>query len=785
MQPNFQNASTVRVMDTRSATLVAHVLRREGRLIIQPTLQPYNRKMINLFSNNHNNWLSINLLRLRLPSSHNPLGKLTLPDAQFNFRPLLNQHSNNKQRISHGHGLIGLGGGIPSGLSCVAQIFVNAESMDRLPEITALSSRVVHKNFFVIDSGATWSTCNLGEAFTNMVPDAVPIMTANGEVAWTMGRGDVGPFKNVYYTPTFPFSLLSVPQLLAEKEIEEIGFGKTECKVYFTDGSFKKLGDKHDNMYILPFTIVGNGKPVFEYLTTSVSETALIPQTVAMPAQKLSAPQLTHNRFVHISDRYLYIAVESNFITGLLLPSQPSRFAYPHCEACALTKATRIPASRTPGSMHNKARSSPATQRTDIATDSECVIDDLNVDDYLSTPLGDFPTEKMYRSPTEWAILSFISWDLKGPLPTSVGGARYALFGVCRVSRKRFDYYLKKKSEVIHYVINVAIAYIKGLGGCMKVFKSDNGGEFIDTDLLEALEREGITVEHTSPYSPHQNGISERTNRTVFELAFALMYAANTPISLWPYACRTVIHVLDHLPTRGTNMLSTAFIMVNGYIPDVSYFRTFGCDAYAVLPDSQQPANGLRARKGIFIGYDGDSLGYLFYDPKTKRITKTGHISFNEDLSSRQAKSAQEITEFEELHRGLSAEGVVEEAPTAPLADEVSLDRRYHLTPSSPAVTRSPTAPTSYGASVSSPTPLPAHQRPDSDDEDEAEVQEAVPEVPFMVPPTVDVSKHQREQSTRDTGRVVTWEATNKRSISRTANHQPAKQIGSSEISVC
>ena len=106
MQPNFQNASTVKVMDTRSATLVALVLRREGKLIIQPTLRPYNRKMINLFSNNHNNWLSTNLLRLRLPSSHNPWAKLTLP------------------------------------------------------EITALSSRVVNKNFFVIDSGATWSTYN-------------------------------------------------------------------------------------------------------------------------------------------------------------------------------------------------------------------------------------------------------------------------------------------------------------------------------------------------------------------------------------------------------------------------------------------------------------------------------------------------------------------------------------------------------------------------------------------------------------------------------------------------
>ena len=98
----------------------------------------------------------------------------------------------------------------------------------------------------------------------------------------------------------------------------------------------------------------------------------------------------------------------------------------------------------------------------------------------------------------------------------------------------------------------------------MKVFKSDNGGEFIDTDLLEALEREGITVEHTSPYSPHQNGVAERTNRTVFELAFTIMFAACVPVFLWPYACRTVIYVLDRLPTRATFMQSTAFVWIYG-----------------------------------------------------------------------------------------------------------------------------------------------------------------------------------------------------------------------------
>ena len=55
-------------------------------------------------------------------------------------------------------------------------------------------------------------------------------------------------------------------------------------------------------------------------------------------------------------------------------------------------------------------------------------------------------------------------------------------------------------------------------------------------------------------------------------------------------------------------------------------------------------------------------------------------------------------------------------------------------------------APTSHGSSASSPTPLPAHQRPDSDDEDEANVQETVPEVPSILPSTGDVSKRKREQ---------------------------------------
>jgi len=89
--------------------------------------------------------------------------------------------------------------------------------------------------------------------------------------------------------------------------------------------------------------------------------------------------------------------------------------------------------------------------------DSEPVLD-TDVDDFASTLEGDFPTLKMVMSPTTWAALSYLSWDLKGPLPASLGGKRYALFGTCRVTRKRFDFYIEFKSEVADIIITIVIA---------------------------------------------------------------------------------------------------------------------------------------------------------------------------------------------------------------------------------------------------------------------------------------------------------------------------------------
>jgi hypothetical protein len=144
-------------------------------------------------------------------------------------------------------------------------------------------------------------------------------------------------------------------------------------------------------------------------------------------------------------------------------------------------------------------------------------------------------------------------------------------------------------------------------------FKSDNGSEFVNHDLQDLFNNNNVSHERTSPYSPFQNGIAERSNRTVFELSSTLMTDANTPLYLWEYAVSTVIHTLNLLPNKALNLISTPFIELFHRPADVSHLRIFGCPAYTLLQEHERPVIGVRSVKCTFVGYDEHSLSYLVY----------------------------------------------------------------------------------------------------------------------------------------------------------------------------
>ncbi|GBN96067.1 Retrovirus-related Pol polyprotein from transposon TNT 1-94 [Araneus ventricosus] len=70
-------------------------------------------------------------------------------------------------------------------------------------------------------------------------------------------------------------------------------------------------------------------------------------------------------------------------------------------------------------------------------------------------------------------------------------------------------------------------------GRTLKVLRSDNGGEYIGKEIEDFLKEQGIVHQLTVPFSPQQNGVSERKNRTLVEMTRCLLSKANLPQRFW------------------------------------------------------------------------------------------------------------------------------------------------------------------------------------------------------------------------------------------------------------
>ena len=488
---------------------------------------------------------------------------------------------------------------------------------------------------FIVDSGASRIMINQKAAFCSLRPDKTPISLANGSVIYSAGIGSVGPFNNVYYVPKLTKNLLSVSYL------NEMNFSVTfhpnkSISLIDSTGNSIIIGRQSGNLYQTNSSLMNISKQT--------------DHTYCLTATHSSYSDIIHKRTCHINDHYIHSALVNKLVTGInCIRYQPTSV----CDACRLAKATKHATTKTPGSAHRhitQTKSPLSTSPSVAPTNSTSLLHRILPNDIITS------------------LVKF-SVDLKGPLPVSLNKYRYVMLFTSNVNRYRVAYLLKSKDETLHK-FQQFISHIKHIGITansiiqqglnnsdtslfdttpVKEFlhtskidfkfipfseiKSDNGTEFVNEDVQELFLHNNIHHERTSPYSPHQNAIAERSNRTVFELAAAIMYDSNAPLMLWEYAINTVIYVLNLMPNKVLGLKSTPYLNMFGHPADLSHLRVFGCDAYLLLPEHKRPAFGLRAIKGIFVGYDSNSLSYLIY--YNRKVYKSKDVTFNEDLSSR------------------------------------------------------------------------------------------------------------------------------------------------------
>jgi transposase InsO family protein len=130
--------------------------------------------------------------------------------------------------------------------------------------------------------------------------------------------------------------------------------------------------------------------------------------------------------------------------------------------------------------------------------------------------------------------LELLHMDLFGPIAyISIGGSKYYLVIVDDYSRFTWVFFLQEKSWTQETLKGFIRRAQNEFELRIKKIRSDNGTEFKNSQIEGFLEDEGIKHEFSSPYTPQQNGVVERKNRSLLDMARTMLDEYKTSDRFW------------------------------------------------------------------------------------------------------------------------------------------------------------------------------------------------------------------------------------------------------------
>jgi transposase InsO family protein len=114
----------------------------------------------------------------------------------------------------------------------------------------------------------------------------------------------------------------------------------------------------------------------------------------------------------------------------------------------------------------------------------------------------------------------------------------------------------------------------------VKKLRTDNGMEFCSHEFKSYCKSKGIVRHYTVPYTPQQNGVAERMNRTIIYKACCMLSNSGLNQRFWAEAASTACYLINRSPSIATDK-KTPIEVWSGSLVDYSQLRVFGCTAYA------------------------------------------------------------------------------------------------------------------------------------------------------------------------------------------------------------
>lgn len=331
---------------------------------------------------------------------------------------------------------------------------------------------------------------------------------------------------------------------------------------------------------------------------------------------KTNGFELWHKRLAHLNVQSLK-ALENGVVTGVSLQGEPPE----DCEVCAKSKQCRAP--------FHKSEPGRAV-----------------------------------------SLLDVIHTDVCGPMRTSsLGGAFYFVTYTDDFSRKSMVYFIKNKYEVFDTFMEYKALVENQTGKTIKTLRSDNGTEYVNNKFKNYLLQCGIMLNTSAPYTPEQNGLAERLNRTLLEKARSMLFQSGLKVDFWAEAIATAVYLKNVSPTKVLKDKTPQEVW-SGKKPNLKHLKVFGCKAMVHIPKKKRSKWDPQSEVHIFLGYCETEKNYRAINLDSLSITTTRDISFYEnvfpamDVDNKESRNSDFMTsQIEERYHLTICDDAVEDIP--------------------------------------------------------------------------------------------------------------------------
>ena len=168
-------------------------------------------------------------------------------------------------------------------------------------------------------------------------------------------------------------------------------------------------------------------------------------------------------------------------------------------------------------------------------------------------------------------------------------------------------YLLKEKSEAARKFQNFHKMIKTQFQANSQILCTDNGREYFSSILGSYLTNHWIVHYSSFVNTPQQNGIAERKNKHLLEVARALTFIIALPKPFWGETVLIATYLINRMPSRVLNFKTPLDTSKNSY-PLSKLFcslspKVFGCVTFVHIHNQNQGKLDPRALRCVFLNF--------------------------------------------------------------------------------------------------------------------------------------------------------------------------------------